>query len=251
MFGELQDSHFLSAAIYAELRTQAHSNPNPVLITKRISMASSKQLKDYLLCNACEQRFSASGETWVIANMARSTGFPLQEILKKVKPAAHSDAFTLFNGASIPAIDMDALVYFALSIFWRSAVHRWNYLDGKTDPINLGYLEEGIRQFLLGGTFPRDIAVTVAVWPTENPLPAMYTPFEGEGPGYRVFTFMIPGIEFRLYLGPLPVEVHALCAYASPERFIIRSASLEEQAMQTFFNLMKTTRPTGALRGKL
>ena len=246
--GALQDSHFLPTALFAELRTPGNTNPNPVLVTKRVSMSSSRQLKDYILCSSCEGLFNRLGESWVLAHMARSTGFALQQILRKATPIARIEGFTLFSGAAIAAIDMDALVYFALSVFWRSAVHRWNYLDGKTDSIKLGKHEEEIRQFLLGGPFPKDIAVTVAVWPNENPLPVALVPFEGEAPGFELFGFTIPGIQFRLYLGPLPAELHALCAHASRERLIVVSESLEEETLVTFFNLMKTSRPTGALR---
>ena len=73
---ELRDSHFLPAAVYAQLRNPADQNPNPVLITKKLSLTTSKQMKDYVLCAECEERLSKFGETWVLANMARPGRLP-------------------------------------------------------------------------------------------------------------------------------------------------------------------------------
>lgn len=247
--GELRESHFMPAAIFSQLRTPSRKNPHPVLITKSMSMISSRQIKDYVLCNDCEQRFSKLGESWVLANMSRPAGFALQDALKKAGPFSASDGFELFSGAAIAGIDSDALVYFALSVFWRAAIHQWKSVDGNTEPIKLGPFEDGIRSFLLGGPFPANAVVTVSVWPTNNVLPAAYTPREGDAPGFAVFNFMIPGIEFRLHLGSVPSELRALCAKTSPQRVIIASASLEKETMQTFFDLMKTSKPTRGLSG--
>jgi hypothetical protein len=239
----------MPAAVFSQLRTPSHNNPHPVLVTKSVSIISSRQIKDHVLCNDCEQRFSRFGESWVLANMSRPTGFALQDLLKEAGPFAASDGFALFSGAAIAAIDTDALAYFALSVFWRAAIHQWKSIDGNTEPIDLGPYEGQIRSFLLGGPFPTNAVVTVSVWPTINVLPAAYTPREGVAPGFRVFNFMVPGIEFRLHTGSLSSELHALCVKTSPQRVIIVSASLERETMQTFFNLMRTTQPSRSLRG--
>jgi hypothetical protein len=239
----------MPAAIFGQLRDPSRKNPHPVLITAGVSTTSSRQIKDYILCNDCEQRFSEQGESWVLANMARPAGFALQDALMKAGPISVSDGFALFAGAAIPAINMNALVYFAMSVFWRAAVHQWRNIDGDTTPIKLGQHEDEIRLFLMGGSFPADVAITVSVWPKREVLPVAYTPRQGEAPGFEVFNFMIPGIEFRLYLGPLPAELYALCAHGSRERFIISSASLEEETKQTFFSLMKTSKPSRGLAG--
>ena len=52
--GELQDSHFMSKGIFAQLRTPTAKNPHPVLITPQVSVISSQQLRDYAFCSDCE-----------------------------------------------------------------------------------------------------------------------------------------------------------------------------------------------------
>lgn len=248
--GDLRESHFMPAAIFLQLRTPSRKNPHPVLISKKVSTTSSRQVKDYVLCNDCEQRFNKFGESWVLANMSRPTGFALQDALKRAGPFAADEGFELFSGVSIAAIDTDALAYFALSVFWRAAIHQWKSIDGNMEPLNLGTFEEEIRRFLLGGPFPMDVVVTVSVWPTSRVLPVAYTPREGEAQDFRVFNFMIPGIEFRLYIGSLSSELRSLCVKTSAQRFIIASASLEQETMQTFFGLMRTSKPSRGLSGK-
>lgn len=248
--GNLRESHFMPAAVFLQLRTPSRKNPHPVLITKKVSTTSSRQVKDHVLCNDCEQRFNSFGESWVLANMSRPTGFALQDALKRTGPFAEGEGFALFSGVSIPEIDTDSLAYFALSVFWRAAIHQWKSIDGNMEPLDLGTFEEEIRSFLLGGPFPMNAVVTVSVWPTSRVLPAAYTPREGEALGFRMFNFMIPGIEFRLYIGSFPLELRSLCVKTSPQRVIIASASLEQETMQTFFGLIKTSKPSRGLSGK-
>jgi len=149
--GELQDSHFMSKGIFAQLRTPTAKNPHPVLMTPQVSVISSQQLRDYAFCSDCEQRFNRNGESWVLANMARMNGFKLQDALIQAGPVVVHPTIALYAGAAIPSIDMDALVYFAMSIFWRAAVQEWKSIDGLTTRLDLDGHEEEIREFLLGG----------------------------------------------------------------------------------------------------
>src|ERR1039457_293527 len=77
----LQVSHFLPNADYAQLREDALKNPHPVLMTEDDSVISAKQIAEHLLCVDCEERFGKLGESWVLGNMARATSFPLQDML--------------------------------------------------------------------------------------------------------------------------------------------------------------------------
>lgn len=102
---------------------------------------------------------------------------PASRFAYKAKPVGISpdQTFACYSAAATPGIDMDALIYFALSIFWRGAAHRWRNIDkGVMEGIKLEPYEEPIRKFLLGGPFPDDIVVQVAVWPTKDVIPAAY-----------------------------------------------------------------------------
>jgi hypothetical protein len=127
---ELRESHFLPAAVYAQLRNNAEQNANPVLITSRVSLTTSKQITDRVLCGECEERFSKLGESWVLANMARPDGFLIQEALLATNPLDANESFAYYSSAAIPTINMEALVYFALSIFWRASAHMWRNVSG-------------------------------------------------------------------------------------------------------------------------
>ena len=249
---DLQVSHFLPNAVYAQLREDALKNPHPVLMTEDDSIISSKQIAEHLLCFDCEQRFSKLGESWVLGNMARATSFPLQDMLIKAKPLGISpdQTFACYSAAAIPGIDMDALIYFALSIFWRGAAHRWRNIKGVMEGIKLGPYEEPIRKFLLGGPFPDDIVVQIAVWPTKDVIPAAYTPRKGKAPGYHAFNFMIPGIEFRLLAGKqIPDDVLSSCSHASPQKLIYATMQTVTETIETFGKIMSHSKPSKSLLG--
>jgi hypothetical protein len=239
---ELQESHFLPAAVYAQLREGSQKNPNPVLMTSRVSLTTSKQITGRVLCAECEQCFSKLGETWVLANMARPEGFPIQEALAATKPIAANENFAYYSSAGIAAINMDALVYFALSMFWRASAHTWRNVSGLMEGIELRSFEETIRRFLLGDKFPADTVILVSVWPTRDVLPAAYTPRRGRAPGYHCFNFLIPGVEFKLLTGrAIPEVLRAACSYASADKLVFSAMSVISDTMESFTKLMSTS----------
>ena len=70
--GELRDSHLLPAASYKLSRIDSRSDPNPVVVSKRRSVTTSRQVSDYFLCSECEINSPGMGkkdmgkrhETW-------------------------------------------------------------------------------------------------------------------------------------------------------------------------------------------
>lgn len=243
---ELRESHFLPAAVYAQLREDTQQDPNPVLITKNISLTTSRQITDRVLCAECEQRFSKFGEAWVLANMSRCDGFSIQDALVAAKPVECNDSFAYYSSAAIPAINMDALVYFALSVFWRASAHMWKNVSGFMQGIELGPFEESIRKFLHGDdAFPADTVVLVSVWPTKDVLPAAYTPRRGRAPGYHCFNFLIPGLEFKLLTGK---QVPEALRIAFKEKVIFSAMSVVSDTMEAFTKLVSTSRPSKGLR---
>jgi len=247
----LRESHFLPAAVYAQLRSDTEQNPNPVLVSSRNSVATSEQITDRVLCGECEQRFSNEGEAWVLGNMARHEGFKLQELISATNPIQANDTSAVYSSAAVPAINMDALVYFALSIFWRGSAHTWRGTSGPMQGIELGPFEEPIRCFLLGGKFPENVVVLVSFWPTKNVLPAAYTPRRGRAPGCHCFNFVVPGLEFKLLTGKLiPDELRFMCSHASAEKFIFSATSIVSDTIAAFGKLMLTSRPSKGLQKK-
>src|SRR5690348_15528213 len=78
----LCDSHLLPSALYALLKSPSK---DPVVLTSRIVMHSSRQTTTYLLCEKCEDRLNEGGETWLIPLLATIGGtFQLYDIISRV-----------------------------------------------------------------------------------------------------------------------------------------------------------------------
>jgi hypothetical protein len=56
--------------------------------------------------------------------------FPLQAALRTATPFKDLNGNKHFEGSSIQAIELQKLIYFAVSVFWRAAVCRWRALAG-------------------------------------------------------------------------------------------------------------------------
>jgi hypothetical protein len=220
-------------------------NPNPILITPELALQTSAQFQDTLLCGECEQRFSRRGETWVLANMAQGEGrFPLYEALEQVKPFLQREDMTYYRGRDVPNADVDALAYFGISVFWRGAAHVWRHETGLVSTLTLGPYEEGLRLFLMDeAPFPDNVALTVTVWPSRDPLPTAYTPYGHRRRGFGHYLFYIPGIEFDLWVGrAIPENIRNSCILMGPERVIMTGPAVERNTRYAFRVLARTAR---------
>lgn len=212
---QLQDSHFLPAAIYRAVMDTNSPNPNPVLITPKGAKQTSYQQTAPLLCRDCEQRFSRMGENWTLAHFLRRDGtFKMADILKAYSPVVGTanDQTKIYLAAGIPEIDQASLIYFAASMFWRGSIYPWKS-DG-TYPIKLGqrYAEE-FRLFLMGEQpFPSEASLWVVVRKggklanmTYNPAGGRIRNADGDDLGYS-YRFPIPGFAFTLTVGKNRLE---------------------------------------------
>jgi hypothetical protein len=80
---ELPDSHYLPRALCRSSRATVDGKAvGPVMMNPDVTMYEAEQVKTYLLCSDCEQRFSSLGETWAGACSLQSDGnFPLRDLL--------------------------------------------------------------------------------------------------------------------------------------------------------------------------
>lgn len=196
---ELQDSHFIPRAVYKCLRTPKDKNPNPVVVGRRITCTTSRQMKDYVLCADCEERFNKNGETWMMRQLWNGQRFPLGDRLNVALPHyTFERAETLVFSGTAVGIETAKLGYFALSVFWRAAVHAWKMPHGeKTRKINLGFAEEPIRKFLLGqASFPKDVVLMVTVCTDKESKGSFYVPSQVFGTPIVRFAFLALGVHF-------------------------------------------------------
>lgn len=194
-------------------------NPNPVVLSGKRTKQVSDQLRGYVFCKECEALFNESGESWVLANIPRDYGapFPLQRALELENPLAIGEDVKLYDGSSIKAYDMDKLVYFGLSIFWRGAVHDWESTSGLRAPkVDLCHFFEPLRLFLRKkGPIPDDVALSVHLWPYRTVvLQAAYPVYPLHAGRWQCYWFYVPGIFFMLQFGKnVPEEARQRSAH--------------------------------------
>ena len=240
----LQDSHYLPKGAYKANRAPSLTNPNPVVVSNEQLSRSSAQLSDYLLCSDCEQKFSKNGESWVLANIPRNYGqkFPIFDALNSAIPILVDGGTKVYAGAQVKSLDMPKLVYFALSVFWRGAVHVWKSSLKSTAPdIHLSHFEEPIRRFLLDGSaLPSDVSLTIFVCPNGSVLNAMLVPWEAKLPECARYLFYVSGLGFVLHFGErLPQNFRKMCAHHSPDKIILVSVELENTIRCVIDGLVK------------
>jgi len=222
---DLRDSHYLPRSIYKSDRAEQLTNKNPIVIGKTIRQDQG-QITDYVLCPDCEQLFSKNGENWVLGKLPHDYGhaFPLQDALVKETPVYIGAGVNLYAGAKFPAFDMDKLVYFAASIFWRGAVHEWESDRGeKTPKVDLGIHEEPIRKFLLGqGPFPADAWLTTIIYQFKPVLNVAYVAAPIHAGGWKRYWFYVHGLGFILHFGSgVPEEIRLRCSQHTVERVVM------------------------------
>jgi hypothetical protein len=215
---DLHDSHYLPKGGYKRTRAPNLKNPNPIVLSNGKAKQSSNQVRDYKFCTECEERFNKGGESWVLSKVPAEYGakFEIHSLLDAATPNVIRDGPLLFPAASVPSIDLAQLVYFGMSMFWRATLN-WSAVDGGVPRklfMNIRQ-KEAVRQFLLGnGSLPKNMVLTVAVWPFKNVGLANLMPDQIAGAAYRRYRFYFSGLIFILSFGKnIPAEVKRTCAY--------------------------------------
>jgi hypothetical protein len=195
---ELQESHYIPAAIYPKNATLEFSSPISVSIVE-------DHITSPLLCRECEQLFNRNGESEVLLRIApklAKKSFPLHERMRLALPREDHPEIKRFAGYEVDC-DMDKFGYFMLSLVWRGAVHQWKKPDGElTRLLPLGGFTEDIRRYLLGtAPFPSDTAVIVIVCSDELSRKAWFAPGDFVEQHCLNFRFHAMGVTFRAMMG--------------------------------------------------
>jgi hypothetical protein len=209
----LLDSHFIPAAIYKNLIDPTGPIKNMIATNLSVASEESKQIKQPLLCQQCEIRFQQGGESWVLGRRLMPNGtFVFRDLLQQANPVATKDGVSFFTLATVPTVDHEKLLYFAVSIYWRAAVSDWDtplghYSKLALDPV----LIEQLRKYLLGtDLFPSSVVLTVVVSAATNPRDVTTLPqFVQEVTQYQQVDWIMPGIGFALLMGenvPAPMQ---------------------------------------------
>jgi hypothetical protein len=229
----LAESHFLPKAHYKLIRDAP--NGKSAFVGSKESVDTTRQVKKYLLCDECEDRFNARGENWVQANSLTVDGeFQIRDALRTANAHGWAEVngrngvehISIYSGIGTRGIEIDRLTYFAASVFWRAAVTDWNICGRTLHRLQLGPYQTPLRDFLMDeGPFPEDAALIIFVASEDQPLRAACFPigFKPDGRYYK-YNFHIPGIGFVMSLGKrIPQELRRMCAVHSPSRSLVLS----------------------------
>jgi hypothetical protein len=202
---ELCDSHYLPKSVYRSGRAEELKNPNPVVLANGQWKQAADQLRGYVFCYDCEQMLNEKGEKWTMANTPHEYEevFPLQKALIALHPVVSQGRLDMFQVRGQAGFDLEKLIYFGLSVFWRGAVHHWKSTNGAHAPkLDLGEWEEPMRKFLLDSiALPANLVLTLDVWPYNSRHQMSSPPGEMHRSDCLRYWFVVPGLLYRLYLG--------------------------------------------------
>jgi hypothetical protein len=215
---ELQQSHYLGRALY---KLSKEDGKLPVFASTNLVIQHQKQIKDYLLCWSCEQRFATIGEDYVMRMVNRKEGFKMMDLIRANPARRTKGEYSVYLAADI-GIDTDRLAYFALSTIWRGGVHVWSTFEGRaTGGLQLGDNQERLRQYLIGiAPYPKQVALKISVARDNDSQNSVMFPYINlDQHDATVFTFMARGIWFDVAVGDsLPSYVYGSCCVRSPEK---------------------------------
>lgn len=244
---ELQDSHLLPKAAYRIL--QKSDGEPPVIFKRTISMHTNDQIKDYVLCYNCEQRFNDHGERWVMEHCFRNeNSFRLKELVESSKPLMETP-IKVYSAAGIPDVNVDKLTYFATSILWRASIHHWKSGKAEVGPLHLGKYTEDLRRYLLGVIgFPKNVVILVSLIPEPRLWLAAGPPYGDRINEFWEYRFPFLGISFSILLGArIDPAIRPLCSYRSAQRFIFTGDRVTQMVTRDIGLLISDSRPSGSL----
>jgi hypothetical protein len=240
---DLRESHYMPAALYPKNAKEL------VFTTQEAAHTDRFEVKQYLLCFDCEQRFSNDGESEVLRLVAaklvpkKPHEFPLMELLTSKTPFHDADGLRAYSAEDVD-IDAEKFTYFALSLAWRASITSWE-LPGnlKTTIIDLGAHQEALRTFLLGETaFPNDVAVIMTVCTDEETRRNWIIPTRSPEAGCETIVFSSCGFLLRVWFGPgIPERFKRSCLRTSAHQPIFLTDC--EVATKTVMTNLRGTPP--------
>jgi len=150
----------------------------------------------------------------VLTNCPQQDGsFPLASILASQQPdmGGPDDQTKRYLACNIPEINVEAIAYFAASIFWRGSVYAWN--KDKSIPIRLGPYGDRFRRYLLGlERFPENCFLWVVVRKAGDLAQLTYSPVQERMESFHICKFPMPGLAFMLLVSKnLPPNYRSHC----------------------------------------
>jgi hypothetical protein len=240
----LCDSHMLPAALYRLLRSQTIKPSDPLLITDKVTLTSSRQPSAYLLCVQCEDRFRTGGEEWMMQRCYRGGAkFLLRDSVLGSQLLDDGEMGRLYSVKESQDVSVEHLAFFAASVFWRASIHNWRF-GPRIERIFLGPYQESLRRYLLGQEpFPLNAAIWVWVSNYDKPSRAISFPHSLRTWDCYAHVFDIPGVRFTMLVGKVLPEIgHRLCILQGSEKIILVSSAPDDILASDVGKMSQTTR---------
>lgn len=252
---DLLDSHYLPKRTYSMNIARSLKNPNPVTLAHGQAKQVSDQLRGHTFCADCEDRLSKNGEQWVLGNIPSDYGkpFSLQDALIPETPTFIAENINVYAGRTISAFDIDKLVYFGMSVFWRGAAREWRSSTGATaPPVDLGEFYEPIRNYLLGGPFPDDVFIVILIHNLKPVGSAALPVHRATGQYGDFYWFYVNGLGSQLYLGKAtPAPIQNVCAVHNPAGPVVVDAGFGDLVYEFIKEQLNTSKMSENLKSFL
>lgn len=238
----LRDSHILPGWAYQRIRQQSARDPhsknhNPVLVKKDKAVQISTEIKQHMLCDLCEQKLGVRENWFKQITEATAALPPLSGLL-----APNRVRLSEYALAGVGRLDVDAFVFFALSVFWRA------HECSKTADFRLApEVAEALRRYLhAGDALPASLALTVyfyeqAFIERPNLMSAFKTPVTTDG----LHVFVLSCLTFALWQTAEAVD-DRLCLLHSPDKALIVAPT--EELAGPLRERTAAAQPKGTLR---
>jgi len=214
-------SHYLGRALYELSRVDGE---HPVVMTRERVEFTPRQIWAHLLCRDCEDLFDKNGEKttfrWINRGKDKAVDFPLLNRMELAMPLKQDGNSIVYSGFAI-GVPTEAFAYFALSLLWRGAAHKWKTLKHQTTSVELGRYEEPIRRYLLGEAgFPDNVYVLLGVCTDFGSQGLVFPPHEASGARYKTYSFLVRGIWFNVITDDKAKGIEGLCCVKSPRKVL-------------------------------
>ncbi|WP_186135046.1 hypothetical protein [Burkholderia gladioli] len=189
----LRKSHLMPKWAYKRLQTVHGSREDPIEVKNGLALYTSRQVTKYLLCGECEGFFGTRED--YVAGLTRTDPDGLLEILTLVTRCEHPLTVVELNSK----IDVDAIVYFAVSVIWRACVMTGECILGERH-------ELAFRRYLLGEEqLQSEVSMNMVILEPSSLLahPERYFTFPSSTkiPAAWLHGFTICGLMFRCFVG--------------------------------------------------
>ena len=239
---ELRDSHIIPKWAY---RTVRGDSKDIVRLSKNVLKYTDQQLKEYLLCEKCEQKIGVR-ENYVksISFDAEGQSQAINLLNYSIGRSNNSDKFAYTDASPL---DRDCIAYFAASVVWRASI-----LSKSGNVVSLDPYQKELRNYLEEkAEFPKEASLLVYFHdPYHEPIynQLLTSPVTDKLDKCHLHQFFCAGVLYKLFIGKtIPDTIKKFCLIRREDPFIIWTSFHHDPTMDR----VKKTLGAAEIRGRL